>query len=55
MYDRTSLSRECVLTGFSIKPDEQALNRIKELAAVSGVDQTEVIFTIERNELKFLE
>jgi len=41
VYDRTSLSRECVLTGFSIKPDEQALNRIKELAAVSGVDQTE--------------
>ena len=39
--DRTSLSRECVLTSFSIHPTQERLDRIVELAKLSGLDQIE--------------
>jgi hypothetical protein len=36
------LCRECVLTAFSIKPSQELLNRIRELAAFSGLDKIQV-------------
>jgi hypothetical protein len=37
-----AVSRECVLTAFSIKPSEELLNKIREFAAISGLDKLEV-------------
>jgi len=37
--DRVSLAREAVLTGFSISPSEEMFDKIKELAAFSGLDK----------------
>jgi len=41
--DRMTLCRECVLTSFSIKPTQVALDRMLELATLSGVNQTEEV------------
>jgi len=38
---RLSLLRECVLTGFSIYPTQEGLDRIRELARISGLDKVE--------------
>ena len=35
--DRISLAREAVLTGFSISPSTEMFDKIKELAAFSGL------------------
>ena len=40
--ERVSLARECVLTAFSIKPELSTLNRIREFARISGIDQEQV-------------
>jgi len=37
--DRVSLAREAVLTGFSISPTKEMFEKIKELAAYSGLDK----------------
>ena len=37
--DRRSLAREAVLTGFSIVPTQEALEKIKHFAKLSGFDQ----------------
>ena len=37
--DRVSLAREAVLTGFSIVPSQQMLDKITEFAAISGLDK----------------
>jgi len=37
--DRVSLAREAVLTGFSISPSKEMFEKIKELAAYSGLDK----------------
>jgi len=37
--DRVSLAREAVLTGFSICPTKERLDKIKEMAAYSGLDK----------------
>eukprot|EP00092_Neocalanus_flemingeri_P016179 GFUD01017511.1.p1 GENE.GFUD01017511.1~~GFUD01017511.1.p1 ORF type:complete len:1648 (+),score=501.50 GFUD01017511.1:169-5112(+) len=37
--DRVSLAREAVLTGFSISPSAEMFDKIKELAAHSGLDK----------------
>ena len=36
---KVSIAREAVLTGFSICPSKQMLDKIRELAKVSGLDQ----------------
>ena len=40
--DRVSLAREAVLTGFSIFPTKEMFDKIKELAAHSGLNKLEV-------------
>ena len=40
--DRVSLAREAVLTGFSICPTKERLDKIKEMAAYSGLDKLTV-------------
>ena len=37
--DRLSLAREAVLTGFSIVPTQEALDKIKKFAKISGFDE----------------
>ena len=37
--DRLSLAREAVLTGFSIVPTQEALDKIKKFAKISGFDK----------------
>ena len=37
--DRVSLAREAVLTGFSIVPSQEMLDKIIEFAAISGLDK----------------
>ena len=39
LAEKVSIAREAVLTGFSICPSKQMLDKIRELAKVSGLDQ----------------
>ena len=39
LVERVSLAREAVLTGFSIAPNKQMLDKIRELAKFSGLDK----------------
>ena len=39
LAERVSIAREAVLTGFSICPSRQMLDKIRELAKISGLDK----------------
>ena len=39
LAEKVSIAREAVLTGFSICPSKQMLDKIRELAKISGLDQ----------------
>ena len=39
LAEKVSLAREAVLTGFSIAPNKQMLEKIRELAKISGLDK----------------